>query len=86
MSDDGNNPRAGLPGDSDPHFWWIGGKQPGEHLGQHYPRPWLARVLKDPYRGIPASPRKTFLLLAVLPVILVALGVLVALLAALNVI
>ena len=78
MSDDGNNPRASLPGDSDPHFCWIGGKQPGDHLGSHYPRPWLARVIKDGYRGVPASPRKTFLLWAVLPVVLIALGLLTA--------
>jgi hypothetical protein len=72
MGDDANNPRNSLPGKPDPLFWWIGSKQPGEHVGQHYPRPWLCKVLRDPYTGVPASPRHKFLLYVILPVVAAA--------------
>lgn len=47
--------------------------QPGDHISSHHPHPRLVNVLHNPYTSLPASPRRTFLLCVILPVLAVAL-------------
>lgn len=78
MGDDANNPRAGMPGpqpgtpESDPLFWWIGSKQPGDHVRSASPHPFMCRVIENGYFAVPVRPSRKVLWVLV-PVTLIAL-------------
>ena len=47
--------------------------QPGDHVSSHHLRPFLMRVIDNPYTGRPESARGRFLLWAILPVVTAAI-------------